>query len=395
MNTFRGKIRIFGSVFIFTVAALCLYLLYQVSYVGGINAQKKADYVLAIKDISAVKSYFEAYQFEVNKMISEPSKYSASGLSGTPLRKTVEIKLDAIGDDELKRIFKNYNVSAEAVLGVFADQSKVQNIEGINNFVEMLKVSSEGFSAQTDKMSAALETAINTSASDFDKNMSGMAMAVFIIAALCVAFVMLCFFYFRRSSIFIRKVSNAVLRMQNLNFNKSDISDAVPFINDEALFELSDRVTSLAGIVSDNMSWLKGHAKSLEDDAERGKLVATYMSSIMNSVDIGIMVTDNLLKVSFINSEFEKFWRIKRARIVDMDVDDLPFMRLVKGWKEALEKTLRIGSTNVVTAGDSKSRKSKALFSVAPLKSSDGKDVIGTITVMQKEIYGTVSKIQP
>jgi len=400
MVTFKGRVYIFGTVFIFIIAALSLYLLYQISYMSGLSEKDRNTYATTSSDIHYVQGMFGAYQFEVNRMISSPSGYSASDVSTSPIRRTIEEKLENIGDDDLKKIFRNYNVSVEAVLGVFSAGKESRDVEGINNFVDMIKSSSDSFNARTEEISNDITSKITASASNFERNVSRAGIVVFALLLFCAVFVVSFFVYANRATSFIKKVGDAVKRMHGLNFNKSDVSDSIPFAHEEEFFELSDRVTNLATVISDNMKWMNERSTSMENDAERGKLVATYITSIMNSINIGIMVTDNLLRVSFVNSEFEKFWRVKRSRIVDVDVNDLPFMRLINGWKDTLERTLK---DNGKTTTPSVLRTSRVLLSVMPMRSSDGREVIGTITVThnrataqsKKEYHGTLTKIQP
>jgi hypothetical protein len=110
----------------------------------------------------------------------------------------------------------------------------------------------------------------------------------------------------------------------------------------------------------------------------------------MNSLHDGVMITNDILKVSFVNLAFEKMWRVKRTTLLDKDAKELALINSVKGWKESLSKTLYSGvnSTKVVSIdveskGSDKSSNKKLKMYIMPLKDLNAKEVTGTITIIK------------
>jgi signal transduction histidine kinase len=185
--------------------------------------------------------------------------------------------------------------------------------------------------------------------------------------------------YVSRVSNFVKAVNTSLEDIRDGHYNAEEISQNIPFASETEFFELADKVTRLSSLIYNDVTLNKENVKKLEDEVLRLKNITTYTTSILNSLDSGIMVTDSLLRVSFVNYEFEKFWRIKRSSVVDTVVEDLPFIRLIDGWKDALKsgKPCYFKSKYKLTG-----KKSKEVdFCVMPLKDANGKDSIGTITL--------------
>ena len=195
--------------------------------------------------------------------------------------------------------------------------------------------------------------------------------------------------YSKKISDYIFKVANSAARIRGDQFDPDDVSNNIPIVDEAELFDLADKITKLAKTVHDDSAGYVNRISFLENDNARQKIIATYTTSILNSINVPVMVTDSMLKVSFINAEFEKMWKIKKANIVDVDVADLPFMRMVDGWKDALSK-VSLGDVKKPLLSfkgefkvSSKTKRNLEL-QIMPLLDHNAKDILGTLTIVKE-----------
>jgi transcriptional regulator with PAS, ATPase and Fis domain len=194
--------------------------------------------------------------------------------------------------------------------------------------------------------------------------------------------------YSKKISNYISKVSVSTGKIKGNDFKLEDVSRGIPMYNETELFDLADKVTKLATTVHNDTSNYKDRILHLENDNAKHRVISTYTTSILNSINLPIMVTDSLLKVSFVNSEFEKLWKIKSSNVVDVDIVDLPFVRVVDGWQESLSKITRDEKKKdfITFKGEfrvSTKTKRRLEFQIMPLKDQKAREILGSLTIVK------------
>ena len=212
---------------------------------------------------------------------------------------------------------------------------------------------------------------------------------LFVLWVLDIVFIIGMVVYSKKVSNYIFMVTDCVSKIKDDQFTPDDISNNIPIHDEIELFELADKITHLAKTIHDDSSGYKDRIHYLEGDNTKHKIVSAYMSSIFNSIDVAVMSTDSLLKVSFVNAEFERLWKMKRSSVVDTDVADLPFIKMIKGWSDALSKTVMGDNKKEIITfkGEFKiSTKTKRNleFHVMPLKDQNTRDILGSLTVIRE-----------
>jgi len=393
VKSFRKKILLISAVLLTLSALVSFYSYYKLNSIYGVIERNKIFEIPFSQSLSGLKANFDSYRFEVNKIVSAPTSYTSDDIKNSIFKIQTEAQIsklqkmsEAYPDysskiDEANKAFKNYFVAAAAIVDAFSASTDMDNQKEttINSFSQIMKDNEAAFTSTLENLDTTVGKNMILGSSAVRSYFSSAGFWVWSLFILMVfSFGALCF-YVTRVSNFIKAVNTSLEDIRDGHYHPEEISDNIPLTSDVEFFELADKVTRISSLIHNDLTLNKETVKNLEDDILRLRTITTYTTSILNSLDSGIMVTDNLLKVSFINQEFEKFWRVKRSSVVDSGVEDLPFIRLIDGWKDALKS----GKINYFTSTYKMTgKKSKDVnFCVMPLKDSTGQTSIGTITL--------------
>lgn len=374
-------------------ALVSFYSYYKLNSIYGVIERNKIFEIPFSQSLSELKANFDSYRFEVNKIVSSPTSYSSDDIKTSIFKIQTEnqiLKLQKMAEtypvystklDEANKAFKNYFVAAAAIVDAFSTSADMdsQREANINSFSEIMKNNEAAFTTTLSDLDSTVANNMILGTSAVRSYFSSAGFWTWTLFIFMVLSFTALYFYVTRVSNFIKAVNTSLEDIRDGHYSPEDISSNIPLVSEAEFFELADKVTRISSLIYNDLTINKDKVKNLEDDILRLRTITTYTTSILNSLDSGIMVTDNLLKVSFVNYEFEKFWRVKRSSVVDAGVEDLPFIRLIDGWKDALKsgKTKYFTSTYKTTG-----KKSKDVdFCVMPLKDSTGKESIGTITL--------------
>jgi hypothetical protein len=393
VNSFKRKIILIGSVLLVLSALVSSYSYYKLNSIYGLIERNKIFEIPFSQSLSELKANFESYRFEVNKIVSAPTTYSAEDIKNSIFKTQTEnqiLKIQRMAAnydmysqkvEEADKAFKNYVVAAAAIVDAFSSSADMdsQKEENIKSFSEIMKNNDAAFTTALSELDNQVQQNMvlgTTVVRSYFANAGFWILMLFIFMFLsfCALYI-----YVSRVSNFVKAVNTSLEDIRDGHYNAEEISQNIPFASEMEFFELADKVTRLSSLIYNDVTLNKENISKLENEVLKLKTVTTYTTAILNSLDMGIMVTDSLLKVSFVNYEFEKFWRIKRNHVVDTVVEDLPFIRLIDGWKDALKsgKTSCFKSKYKLAG-----KKSKDVdFCVMPLKDANGKASIGTITI--------------
>jgi len=403
MKSFIRKQLILGVVFLLLVSLFIGYISHQLNKTQAYMLGTPQCYYQVSDQTSFIEGLLNAYEFDVNGMIANPRSFVPSDVDNNPLRKTIEERLeslvvnskscetayDAIGSDldRLKKSLRDIAVATTGLIEAFSSKDpKNQTLINVGNFtgiIQSSQVSATNYTSQI-KKTLASKTSMGTKKQFFTESRFALLVLMFVCIVFCAILVIKSYMVSR----FILGTKKAVLKINKDGFSAKDVSSSISTPKDAELFELYDSVTSIATMIENEFGEQKRKIYVLDDDLSRHKVISTYTTGIINALQDGIMVTDDLLKVSFINASFEKFWRVKRTSVIDQDAKELPFIRLVDGWKDGLSKALYSslsGAKFVTFEGEyrlsEKATAQKVTFYILPLKDERGKNIIGTVTV--------------
>ncbi len=403
MKSFIRKQLILGVAFLLLVLLFIGYTSHQLNKTQKGLLGVPQCYGQISDQTNFIEGLLNAYEYDVNGMIANPRSFSVSDVENNPLRKTIEERLeslvvdskycatayDAIGSDldRLKKSLRDLSVATAGLIEAFSSKDpKNQTLINVGNFtgiIQSSQVSATNYTSEI-KKELADKTSVGTKKQFFTQ----FRFALLALTFFCIVFCAILIIKSYRVSRFILSIKNAVRKIKKEGFSANDISSSISAPKDAELFELYDSVTSVATMVENEFGDKKRKIYGLEDDLSRHKVISTYTTAIINALQDGIMVTDDLLKVSFINASFEKFWRVKRNSVIDQDAKDLPFIRLVDGWKDGLSKALysNLSVPKLITFEaeyrlSEKNATQKVMFYILPLKDERGKNIIGTVTV--------------
>lgn len=374
-------------------ALVSSYSYYKLNSIYSLIERNKLFEIPFSQSLSELKANFESYRFEVNKIVSAPTSYSSEDIKNSIFKTQTEnqiLKIQRMAANydmysqkvgEADKAFKNYVIAAAAIVDAFSSSADMdsQREENIKSFSEIMKNNDAAFTTALSDLDNQVQQNMvlgTTVVRSYFSNAGFWILMLFIFMFLsfCALYI-----YVSRVSNFVKAVNTSLEDIRDGHYNAEEISQNIPFASEMEFFELADKVTRLSSLIYNDVTLNKENISKLENEVLKLKTVTTYTTAILNSLDMGIMVTDSLLKVSFVNYEFEKFWRIKRSHVVDTVVEDLPFIRLIDGWKDALksDKTSCFKSKYKLAG-----KKSKDVdFCVMPLKDTNGKGSIGTITI--------------
>jgi len=390
-------------VFLFLAVVLVGFTAYELNRVRSTYMGKPACYRQLLDQTSVMDGMLRSYEFEINRMISSPRSYLPAEVENNPLRSRIEEQLgdissgliacegsyDAVAPmlDLIRNDIRGIDVSSSGLIEAFSSADpRNQNPINIGNFTSIIQSSQ----VQVLRHVSELKTVLSPR-SGSEKESSpfiGARMYLWTLIVLCIVFCIIILAKSYSVSRYILKLNKAVFEMRDNDFSSKEISTEMIPSQEAELFELYDAVSSTAIRVDSELKEAKGRIYDLEDEISRHKLISSYTTAIINSLNDGVMVTNDILKVSFINAAFEKFWRIKRNSIIDQDARELPFIRLVKGWKEGLSKVLysSLGNTKSISLEaeyklSEKGSSKKVKLHILPLKDAEGKEIIGTVTI--------------
>ncbi|MCX6112436.1 MAG: hypothetical protein NTY22_04015 [Proteobacteria bacterium] len=412
MNTFRGRILFAGIIAILIGSILLFYSIYRVSILNSLTEEDKSFYMPVAREVAGLGGLFQSHQFNINKIISEPARYNIYDIQNNPLKDQIETEIEKISRvvvnfysksqdqdikkyldniDSINKSFRDYNLAAIAIIQAFASENKQkdQGAISVEKFFTIIKDSEASISTSINVLADSFDEKITLGSVNIHHYFNTVIWLLFIIWVLDIVFIVWMLVYSGKVSNYLLSVSDSVSKIKGDQFNPEDISNSIPIYDENDLFELANKVTRLAKSVHEDTSGYKDRISYLENDNTRQKIIATYTTSILNSINVAVMVTDSLLKVSFINAEFEKMWKMKKNSVVDVDIMDLPFIKLIDDWKEALSKT-NIGDSKkdmITFKGEfkiSSKTKRNLEFQIMPLKDNSSRDIIGTMTIVRE-----------
>jgi hypothetical protein len=412
MNTFRGRVLFVGSIAILFGSILLFYSIYRVNFLDDLIEKDKKFYVPMSRDVAGLEGLFQSYQMNINKMISEPAKYSVYDIQNSPLKSQIEGKIEKISQatanfystvndqeskkyadssDTINKSFRNYNLSAMAIVEAFTTEGKESNQEfvNINKFFTIIKDSETSIITGINSLADSMDEKIVLGSVNAHHHFNRVMAFLFILWAIYIGAMLAMIIYSKKVSSYLFKISGAMAKIKSGQFDPEEISNSIPLVDEAELFELADKVTRLAKTVHEESTGYRDRISYLENDNARQKIIATYTTSMINSINVAVMVTDSLLKVSFVNAEFERLWKIKKTSVVDVEITDLPFIRMVDGWKDALSKViLGDGKKSLMTFNGEYKVSSKAKkeleFQIMPLREQNAKDILGTLTIVRE-----------
>ena len=406
VRSFRRKILTLGLILLALSAVVSFYSYYKLNSVYGLIERNKIFEIPFSQALSELKADFESYRFEVNKIVSAPTSYISDDVKNSVYKLQTEnqiYKIKRMAESyglyvdsvtEADKAFKNYVVAASAIVDAFSSSADMdsQKETNIQSFADIMKNNEAAFNVAITDLDKKVSDnmVLGTSAvRSYFSNAGFWVWTLFIFMVFSFAALLL---YVTRVSNFVKAVNTSLEDIRDGHYDMDDLSANIPMVSESEFFELADKVTKIASLIYNDTTINKDKLSNYEDEIQRLKAITSYTTAILNSLDSGIMVTDNLLRVSFVNYEFEKFWRVKRSSVIDSGIEDLPFVRLVKGWKDALKKSVSDSSTEVKPfyfqgSYKSTSKKTKDVdMCIMPLKDSTGKEVIGTITLTKLSV---------
>ena len=412
MSTFRGRVLFAGIIAILMGSILLFYSIYKVSILDKLTDNDKSFYVPVSREVASLGGLFQSYRFNINKIVSEPSKYSVYDIQNSPLKSQIEMELEKISQtivnfyskdqeqetkkyldsvDAITKSFRDYNVAAIAVEQAFSQESqkKGQDMANVDKFVSIIKDSENAILNSINGLTDSLDEKVTLGSINTHRYFDTVMKLLFVLWVLDIVFIIGMILYTKKVSNYIFMVTDCVSKIKEDSFTPDEISNNIPIHDEVELFELADKVTRLAKTIHDDSSGYKDRIHYLEGDNTTHRIVSTYMSSIFNSMNVAVMATDSLLKVSFVNSDFERLWKMKRSSVVDNDVADLLFIKTIKGWSDALSKTVMGDNKKdaITFKGEFKiSTKTKRNleFHVMPLRDQNTRDILGSLTVIRE-----------
>ncbi len=403
MKSFVRKQIIWGAVFLFFASIFIAYTAYELNRTQSVIFGVPPCYNELLEESNFIGGLFNAYEYEVNKMIASPRSYSTSDIENNPLarrisEKTASIMMnsrscagayDAIGSELelLSKSLRDINLATGGLIEAFSSSDpRNQDLLNVGSFTNIIQ------SAQltiTDNISQIKKVLASKNPLGSNKQLFEVSRAFLLILMLtCILFCVVILVKSYRVSRYLLRLKEVLFKIKRGEVNTKELMSYVGDPVDSELFELYDSVSGISMMVEDYTKEQKERTYNLNDELSRYKVISTYTTSIINSLSDGVMVTDDILKVSFVNASFEKFWRVKRTSIIDQDAKELPFIRLVKGWKEALSKVLYSGVSGSKAISfeaeyrlSEKTSAKKVKFYILPLKDSQGKEIIGTVTL--------------
>lgn len=414
MGTFKGRFFLIAFISFLLCSVFLFYSIYRVSHIDDLVEQDKRFFIPASKELSYLEALFSSYQLETNKMISQPAKYDPYDIQNNPLKVQIDEKLELLSRmvysfssrynvedaakhmdllENISKSFRNYNVSATAVVEAFSkeDRSDNQGFINISEFVSIIRKSEDSIVRDLNSLSYDWGQKIVLGTKSLAKQFNSMTVILTILWIVLLLSLVLFAWYGRSLSDKVMAAAGALSKLISGRYSPNDLISRLPNAGDLETFELLDGVSKLSKSINDDAEGFRNRINFLENDNARNKVVATYTSAILNSLDTAILVTDDLLRVSFVNESFEKIWKIKRSSVIDAELVDLPFVRMVEGWKEALLKVVLSDTKDVEFnfKGEFKvstKTKKKLEFKIMPLKTSSGKERLGTVSIMREII---------
>lgn len=414
MKSFRGRILFAGSIAVLIGSFLLFYSIYRVSSLDDLMVKDKVFFIPLTKELTELNGLYQSYEMNINKIASEPANYSVYQIQNSPLKALIEAKIDRISQmmntfyaknphldskqyldnmEQLKKSFKDYNVAIVAIVQGLKNEDFSKNQEfafvNIDKFYNIVKDADTSVSSAINSIITLLDDSVTIGSKNTSLHLGIVVKFLFFIWIIDVAFIVWMFIYSRKISSYISKVSNAVAKIDKHEFDLNDVTN-LPIIVEKELFELGDIVTKLAKNIHDGTSGYRDRISYVETDNTRQKIIATYTTSILNSMNVPVMVTDNLLKVSFVNAEFEKLWKVKKTNMVDVEIADLPFVRVVEGWHDSLSKImLSDGKKDLISFNGefrvSTKAKRKLELHIMPLRDQNPtRDILGTVTIIRE-----------
>ncbi|MEI6092218.1 MAG: hypothetical protein WCQ47_00865 [bacterium] len=415
MKSFRARILFAGSIAILIGSFLLFYSMYRVSNLNGLIVKDKVFFIPLTKEVTELNGLFQSYQLNINKIASEPANYTVYQIQNSPLKALIESKIDKISQmittfytnnpdleakkylnniEQVKKSFKDYNVAIVAIVQGLKVEDVNKNQEfafvNIDKFYNIVKDADASVSTSINSIIASLDDSITTGSKDTSLRLGIVVKFLFFIWIIDVAFIFWMFIYIKKISSYIAKVASSVAKIDKNEFDIKDVTDSIPILSEKELFELGDKVTSLARNIYEGTNGFRNRISYVETDNTRQKIIANYTTAILNSMDTAVMVTDNLLKVSFVNAEFEKLWKVKNTSMVDVEIADLPFVRVVEGWHDSLSKImLSDGKKDLISfSGEfrvSTKAKRNLELHIMPLRDQNPtRDMLGTVTIIRE-----------
>lgn len=414
MKSFRGRILFAGTIAVLIGSFLLFYSIYRVSSLDDLMIKDKVFFIPLTKEITELNGLYQSYEMNINKIASEPANYSVYQIQNSPLKALIEAKIDRIlqmmntfyaknphldskqyldNMEQLKKSFKDYNVAIVAIVQGLKNEDFSKNQEfafvNIDKFYSIVKDADTSVSSAINSIITLLDDSVTIGSKNTSLHLGIVVKFLLFIWIIDVAFIVWMFIYGRKVTSYITKVSNAVAKIDKHEFDVNDATN-IPIRGEKELFELGDKVSKLAKNIHDGTSGYRDRISYVETDNTRQKIIATYTTSILNSMNVPVMVTDNLLKVSFVNAEFEKLWKVKKANMVDVEIADLPFVRVVEGWHDSLSKImLSDGKKDLISFNGefrvSTKAKRKLELHIMPLRDQNPtRDILGTVTIIRE-----------
>ncbi len=358
-----------------------------------------------LEDVSSLEGGMDAYEISINQIILAPNSVLPIEVKNDPLKLRLEANLDSsikdarscfsedmsiIEDLELiKKGLFDVEGSAAELVEAFSMAGPRGNVNiDIEDFSSRIQESQRSIAANIQKIKDKLHSSLPQD--NKQSSLTGVRMFLLVLIMLFIVYGFIVLSKSYRVSRYLLRLNGAIFRMRDNDFSSKEISTELNPVNDSELFELYDAVSSTAIKMDTELMDAKKNLDVLGDELSRYKAVSKYMTDIMNSLHDGIMITNDILKVSFVNLAFEKMWRVKRTTLLDKDAKELALINSVKGWKEALSKTLYAGvnsakvvSIDVESKGSDKSSNKKLKMYIMPLKDLNAKEVTGTITIIK------------
>jgi nitrogen fixation/metabolism regulation signal transduction histidine kinase len=412
MGTFKGRFFLISLISFLLCSFFLFYSIYRVSHIDDLVEQDKRFFIPSNKELSYLEAMFRSYQLDVNKMISQPAKYDPYDIQNNPLKLEIDEKLELLSRmiysfysrynideaakhmdlvENISKSFRNYNVSASAVVEAFSEQniSVDKGFSNISEFVSIIRKSEDDILKAINDLSYDWNQKVVLGTKNLAKQFNGMTVVLTILWLVLLISLVAVAWYAKNLSDKIMFANTTLSKIATGRYSPIDIISHLPNASNFEVFELLNSISKLSNSIYDDMEGFKNRINFLENDNARNKVVATYTSSILNSIDTAILVTDDMLRVSFVNDEFEKIWKIKRSNLIDSELIDLPFVRMVGGWKEALSNVLLSDSkkTELSFKGNFKvstKTKKNLEFRIMPLKTNSSKKILGTVSIMRE-----------
>ncbi|MBN1114426.1 MAG: hypothetical protein JXA66_03725 [Oligoflexia bacterium] len=307
--------------------------------------------------VEAFKKGFELYKYDINRLIATGRPLKYSDIVNNPLRKSLAAGIQEI--TVLAQAFDDYNrnlpKSGEAeLLRVIADIEKPL------------------FAARKDETGSLFST------------LGFIRIIIILILLALPVFALMIYLKAGALSANLGKTTEAVRNMEYSDFDPDVVSGRIPLVaeTESEFFELASVLSRLAYIIHGEKQRIYDYAEKAENENSRHRILTSYANAILNSLDVGIMVTDNLNKVSYVNSAFETYWRVHRGAILEQDISELAFVGLIKGWKEALLTPPASFTGRYKMSGTSPMK--EIMFSVLPVYDKTGREKLGTVSITKE-----------